>query len=105
MRAQHGYTLIELMIVVAIVAILAAIAISQYQDYLIRSQISEGASLASGVKTAVAVCAASGQRSTARAHHPVSPPRDGRLGYIAGHAALGRHLQRAGCKRDASAIA
>lgn len=53
MRAQHGYTLIELMIVVAIIAVLAAIAISQYQDYLIRSQISEGASLAAGVKTAV----------------------------------------------------
>ena len=54
MRVQNGYTLIELMIVVAIVAILAAIALSQYQDYLIRSQIAEGASLAAGVKTAVA---------------------------------------------------
>ena len=41
------------MIVVAIIAILAAIAISQYQDYVIRSQVSEGSSLADGVKTAV----------------------------------------------------
>lgn len=54
MRGQQGFTLIELMIVVAIVAILAAIAISQYQDYLIRTQIAEAASLASGAKTAVA---------------------------------------------------
>jgi type IV pilus assembly protein PilA len=50
---QKGFTLIELMIVVAIIAILAAIAIPAYQDYLIRSQVSEGASLASGAKTAV----------------------------------------------------
>jgi type IV pilus assembly protein PilA len=50
---QKGFTLIELMIVVAIIAILAAIAISQYQDYVIRSQVSEGSSLADGVKTAV----------------------------------------------------
>jgi len=53
MRMQKGFTLIELMIVVAIIAILAAIAISQYQDYIIRAQIAEAASLAAGVKTAV----------------------------------------------------
>ena len=51
---QKGFTLIELMIVVAIIAILAAIAIPAYQDYLIRSQVSEGASLAAGAKTALA---------------------------------------------------
>jgi len=53
-KLQKGFTLIELMIVVAIIAILAAIAISQYQDYVIRSQVSEGSALADGTKTAVA---------------------------------------------------
>lgn len=53
MRAERGFTLIELMVVVAIVAILAAIALSQYQDYVIRAQIAEGMSLADGVKSQV----------------------------------------------------
>ena len=53
-KMQKGFTLIELMIVVAIIAILAAIAIPAYQDYLIRSQVSEGAVLADGSKTAMA---------------------------------------------------
>ncbi|HEX5353780.1 MAG TPA: pilin [Rhodanobacteraceae bacterium] len=49
---QKGFTLIELMIVVAIIAILAAIAIPAYQNYLIRSQVSEGVTLMDGVKVA-----------------------------------------------------
>lgn len=51
-RLSAGFTLIELMIVVAIIAILAAIAIPAYQDYLIRAQVSEGMVLAGGAKAA-----------------------------------------------------
>lgn len=53
MKNQKGFTLIELMIVVAIIAILAAIAISQYQDYVAKSQFSEAPSIVDGVKTKI----------------------------------------------------
>jgi type IV pilus assembly protein PilA len=51
--AQKGFTLIELMIVVAIIGILAAIAIPAYQNYTIRAQVTEGLSLADGWKTGI----------------------------------------------------
>ena len=51
---QKGFTLIELMIVVAIIGILAAIAIPAYQDYTVRAQVTEGLNLASAIKASVA---------------------------------------------------
>jgi len=59
-KLQQGFTLIELMIVVAIIGILAAIAVPAYQDYTIRSRVSEGASLAAATRTAVDVTFAEG---------------------------------------------
>jgi type IV pilus assembly protein PilA len=53
-KLQKGFTLIELMIVVAIIGILAAIAIPAYQDYTIRAQVTEGLNLAAAAKAAVA---------------------------------------------------
>ncbi len=58
MKKQQGFTLIELMIVVAIVAILAAIALPAYQDYMKRSKVSEAVATAGACKTSVAEYAA-----------------------------------------------
>jgi type IV pilus assembly protein PilA len=65
-RLAKGFTLIELMIVVAIIAILAAIAIPMFQEYAIRAQVSEGAVLASGAKNAV------GDFISSNGHYPAT---------------------------------
>ena len=64
-KGQQGFTLIELMIVVAIIGILAAVAIPAYQDYTVRARVTEGLNLASAAKTNVSEIASIGRDSTA----------------------------------------
>jgi type IV pilus assembly protein PilA len=80
---QKGFTLIELMIVVAIIGILAAIALPAYQDYTVRSKVTEGLTLAGAAKLAVAETYASnsGQAITACALPCTVAPVAGSFGY------------------------
>jgi type IV pilus assembly protein PilA len=59
-QVQQGFTLIELMIVVAIIGILAAIALPAYQDYTVRAKVQEGTSLSAPVRTAIGIACSEG---------------------------------------------
>ncbi len=85
-QMQKGFTLIELMIVVAIIGILAAIAIPQYQDYTARSQLSEAMTLVGGLKTPIAEAYSQNGAATSCAI-PTGAVTSGK--YVAGTTATG----------------
>jgi len=83
-KEQHGFTLIELMIVVAIIGILAAIAIPAYQNYIIRAQISEGLTLSASAKTGIAEYFAD---------HGVWPSNNAEAGVADQHDLIGKYTE------------
>lgn len=94
---QKGFTLIELMIVVAIIGILAAVALPAYQDYTVRARVTEGLVIASGAKTAVAENAANGTAFESGWSAPSPSSNVMSVGINTGNGAIGiRTTTRAG---------
>ncbi|APQ11733.1 fimbrial protein [Pseudomonas oryzihabitans] len=77
MRAQKGFTLIELMIVVAIIGILAAVAIPQYQNYVARSQVTRVMQETGALKTAIETCINEGRTTVGTAAGNCDPGATG----------------------------
>ena len=67
-KAQQGFTLIELMIVVAIIGILAAVAIPAYQDYTVKAKVQEGVNLSNPHRTALGIACSEGALSSGISH-------------------------------------
>ena len=87
-QLQKGFTLIELMIVVAIIGILAAVALPAYQDYTVRAKVSEGIVLASAAKLAVAENAANGSAFASSWSAPVPTANVSSIGIDSGNGTI-----------------
>jgi len=91
-QAQQGFTLIELMIVVAIIGILAAVAIPAYSDYTAKAKVSEAASLSSPARTAIATAFNEGSLVNAMTQEQLGLPATISSKYVTSVAAVGTGL-------------